>query len=258
MRFFVFLSIFAFSCASRPPISGTFFSDKQDAIIIESNKGLFEKYGAAPVERLSVNQTRRRLKFKWVAKGRIPILQRHPHRYNFDLLKSNDDSFIIRPKSKKAISYFERRDSIVFKPNYLLIDRSVRLNKIVFHSSRCYGLCPDYSLEIDSIGNLKTTNRGSAEQPISPAKNYIGKLSADEFARLQRLIASAQIRTLRWAPRMCCDGPIKTLIIYSNVPKIHVTAMWTPVVSWDLVNFLNSQFKHRSLVETENQFTYEK
>lgn len=250
--------IFLFSsCASYTGMSGVYYTDKQDAIVIEDKKGLIEVFGKAPLERLSVKQKRGKLRFKSVAKGRIPIIQYHSDRYRFKVLSDQDDVFKLSPTSRLSKAYFDNWDTIVFKSKYSFIDKNIQWDRIIYHSSRCYGMCPDFSIEIDKAGVIKLTNRGSGENGVNLNDNYIGKLTDTQMERLQRILSLSQLNTVKWAPRLCCDAPKSTIIIFFNQKCVRLHSMWTPVVSWDLVRFLSSQFKNSSLQKIDITFQYE-
>jgi hypothetical protein len=256
--FWCFFILIAFSCRHYPKMSGVYFSAEQDAIVAEDGKGVIETFGNNTIDNLSVKQRRNNIVFKSVAKGRIPILQRHVSRYRFKVLSDLDDVFKLSPSSALSKKYFNDRDSIVFRPRFRFVDKSFLWDSITYHSGHCFGWCPDFSLTIDKYGKLKLTNRGTAYDKPPLNNNYMRFLSANQREQLQRIISLSQIRTLKWAPLNCCDGPMHTLIIYSNRDRFYFKAMWTPVVTGPLVNFLSKQFNNHSLLRVDSTFSYDR
>jgi len=249
--------LFLLSCRPYTKISGTYYTEQQDALMIDDEKGLLETYGEATVTGLRVKQNRNRILFKWNHSGPIPVIQHRVDRYRFRILTGTEDSLLLSPASALSKRYFKDRDSIVFKPEYRFLDKFIRWEKIIFHSSHCYGLCPDYSLQIERDGQIKLTNRGSS---FKPALNdhYQGILSTDQLDNLNRLLSLSHLNTLQWAPRLCCDGPVYSIILYYNNKRLYLHAMWTPVVSRKLVNFLEAQFRNKSLEKVDSVFSYER
>jgi hypothetical protein len=239
-------------------MSGVYYSAGQDAIFAEDGEGVIETFGNNKIDNLTVKQRRNRIVFKSVSKGRNPLLQRHVDRYRFKVLSDLDDVFKLSPSSPLSKKYFKDRDSIIFRPRYRFVDKSFLWDSITYHSSHCFGWCPDFSLTIDKYGRVKLTNRGTPYDKPPLNNNYVGFLSANERDQLQRIISLSQIRTLKWAPLNCCDGPMHTLIVYSNEDRFYFKAMWPPVVSGPLLTFLNKQCKNRTLARVDTTFTYER
>jgi hypothetical protein len=258
IRFSILIMILLSSCKPFPKMSGTYFTGRQDAIVVDDQFGILETYENGALENLRFKQTRNRIKFKSVSKGRIPILQRHVEKYRFKVLSDLNDEFLLSPSSAKSKSFFENRDSILFRSKFQFRDNTINWTKIIFHSSHCFGLCPDYSVEIEKNGRIRLTNHGGGMGMPVLNDNYTSMLSGSERTALENIITYSQLHTLKWKTRLCCDAPVITIIIYFNQKCIYLESMWPPVVSASLIRFLSRQFYNRSLQKVDTTFSYER
>jgi hypothetical protein len=262
MRLLVLVSLFLVSCSRYTKLEGTYFSARQDCLVLDGKSSIIESDGSGIDSHLELKQKRNRLKFKSRTLAPDKLLFRiKTYRYNFKIHYRNADSFMVSPVSRLARSYFKNRDSIVFKTKYGFADPTNTFTRIVFHSGRCFGFCPDLHLELDYSGNLKVTDNGNGMNDTLKNDNYYGKVSPGDLQRLKNILKYSQLKTLKWpAERRCTDMPEYTLIVYQNEKRYYfkMNSACLPIVSYELTRFLRGLFKYETLKKTDTTFTYER
>ena len=259
-----FLLLFT-SCSKFTRLNGTYFSRQQDCFVVDDKVGVIENKQDYIKDNLVLKQRNNKLKFRSISysTGRL-IFKRNADKYYFKILYKTEDSFMVSPKSKLAKLYFDNRDSIVFKTKYQFADKTNYFNKIIYHSSHCFGCCKDLHLELDYSGNLKVTDNGSGTRGCIDSilnDNYFGKVSYNDLNRLRTILKYSQLKTLEWPEsRHCFDAPDLTLIIYQNEERYHfkINAPCVPIISRQLTGFLNRLFKYETLKKADTTFTYER
>lgn len=246
------------SCSTVPKIHGYFYSDALDYMVIKRKHPTVESNLVYDPSINFQRQYGRRLNFK--SSYYVFLLFRflpHADKYKFRIDKVNSSGYIVvSPVSKLAKEMF-CRDSILFRPRWQIVDPTIHLEKIVYHSGMCFGTCADFSLEVDSLGNFHCTIRGNAYDTIPISNNFYGKMSALEFGKLLRILSYSQLKMLAWAPTDCCDAPMKNLIIYFNKRRLQLNTMFYPAMSEDLIAFLDSLIGNKSIRGTNQTYVYE-
>jgi molecular chaperone DnaK (HSP70) len=67
------------------------------------------------------------------------------------------------------------------------IDSSGKFEKLVFHSSRCYGTCPEIHFQIDRNGIMMLNRQfyqSKSESDTSKSGNFKGFLTKEQFKKL--------------------------------------------------------------------------
>ena len=111
------------------------------------------------------------------------------------------------------------------------LNPDLHLSKIVFHSSRCNGLCPKLDLEIDSNKNIFVSREFYKTKSTIDKKNsgnFKGFVSNDNYLKLIVAIDFPGIDTLQFPDVNCCDGIITTIIIYYNGKRKYLKSMTPP------------------------------
>lgn len=260
MRLLLLLLLFVTACKPYEELSGTYFSDKQDALYIDDDNSVIENksdYLIGNFGYLWVKQSRKRIKFKDY-KG-FSLLKKAAKNYTFRYVVLDENSFAAYPRSKSAKEYFNGREFIIFKTKYLFSDNTNSFDKIYFHSSRCFGLCNELHLELDYSGNLKVTDNGNGRDDSAKNENFYGKVSFNDMERLNRILKYSQLKTLEWPARSCFDAPDITLIVCQGEKRYYFkeNLPCIPIVSWELTNFLNKLFCYESLKKVDTTFRYE-
>ncbi|WP_460562358.1 hypothetical protein [Ferruginibacter profundus] len=260
----IFLTLLT-SCSKYTKLDGTYFSNHQDCFVLDGKDGVIENKQDYIKDNLVLKQKKNKLKFRSItySPGRV-LFKKNIYKYYFKILSKTDDSFMVSPTSKLSKKYFNKRDSIIFKPKYQFADQTNYFTKIIYHSSHCFGCCKDLHLELDYSGNLKVTDNGSGRRGCTDSAlndNYFGKVSYSDLERLQNILKYSQLKTLDWpADRKCFDAPDLTLILYQNEKRYYfkINAFCLPIVSYDLTRFLGQLFKYETLKRVDTTFSYER
>jgi hypothetical protein len=236
---FCLLTISLLSCSPVHRLDGQYFSTHQDCIEVFKKNGRIEDYDNGIIDNLLVRQTGNKLKYRSLSSASHGLFRRIVRKYKFRFIYKTTDSLMVTPSSRLAKRHFDNRDSIVFKPQFSFADKLLNFEKIIYHAGHCgNGRCDAYDLQLDKEGNVKITVHPDKPLPERIDRSYEGRLTQDERDKLMRTLKYAQLNTLAWPPRMCCDLPINTLIIYFNGKRLYLQSMYVPIVSENLVYFL--------------------
>lgn len=116
--------------------------------------------------------------------------------------------------------------------------KKIKLEKIIFHTSRCFGSCPAYHTQIDSTGTLllyseyvdKTPDINTdLNNPDTTKMGYFtGQVSDRQYKELVNELENVGLDNLHFDGRDCCDGSTKTIIIYFNGKRKFLKSMFPP------------------------------
>lgn len=135
------------------------------------------------------------------------------------------------------------------------------LQKVIFHSGVCYGSCPEIDLQINKDRNfvLRKKMYSGKMQPVEAASgNFGGKLTVEQFAKLEELIDELHPDTLTVETVTCCDLPMKTLIVYQGGKRSYFKTMRPPAQSKKLLDYLNEIALADKLVKVVTEVEIEK
>lgn len=255
------LTLLVASCARFKKLDGNYYSNQQDCLSFDYNTGAIETKDSGVFKGLQLKQRPNKLKFREVRYSGRGMFRRRTERYNFKLVYKSGDSIITTPVSALAKKLFKNRKDIVFKSKYLFADKTNYFDRIIFHSSRCFGICNDLYMELDRAGNLKVTNKGNDRIDSGKVNlNYRGKVSYYDIQRLNEILSYSQLKTLEWPDRKCFDAPEYTVILYQNDRRyyFHGSSVCIPIVSYELTNYLFRFFCYDNLREVKETFEYER
>ncbi|UZD24313.1 DUF6438 domain-containing protein [Algoriphagus halophytocola] len=146
-----------------------------------------------------------------------------------------------------------------------LQDSTAAFSKLIFHTSDCFGSCPVIHLEILADRSIRFTGNYNKEKNHSEADslaygNFRGVLSEQAFNELLELIIQSKITALdsEQNPLLCCDGAIKTLILYQNGTRTSHKTMFESGALKPLIAYLYSLGQNTDLTRTEENFHFEK
>ncbi len=113
-------------------------------------------------------------------------------------------------------------------------DKTVKLEKIIFHTTGCWGYCPTYHLQIDSTRNIDLYSESvylqkegfRSIQDSTKIGYFNGKLPKTKYDNLIVILESMGLDTLKSNEATCCDGSIITLIIYYNGRRMYIHSMF--------------------------------
>lgn len=163
-------------------------------------------------------------------------------KYDLKILTLNDSALVVVPSSKNSISFFETEKSIKFTRQNYIKDDNFKFEKIIFHASYCFGDCPEINLEINANREIKISStyfKTELSEDDKRSGNFTGKLDFETFEELKKLIIQSKVITLDLNNKMlCCDGAVKTIIIYYNGKRKFVKEMFVPAILEKLITFL--------------------
>lgn len=115
-------------------------------------------------------------------------------------------------------------------------DRKIKPEKIIFHTSPCFGACPTYHLEVQSDKGLRLhvervyqKDKGFSMEPDSTKTGYFtGIVSDTTFQKLLTELETVGLDTLELNGPDCCDGSLKTIIVYYNGKRKFLRSMFPP------------------------------
>lgn len=136
--------------------------------------------------------------------------------------------------------------------------------KIMFHTSQCFGACPVYHLEVDGNKNVKLfaeeifARGGDMHARDSSKMGYFkGKADDAAFNKLVHEIETIGIDTLNFGDAHCCDGSLVTIIVYRNGKRKFMESMFPPERTKSLIAALYDICEKSKLERTEEKFTIE-
>ena len=126
------------------------------------------------------------------------------------------------------------------------IGKDINFEKIIFHTTGCYGFCPVYHLEIDNKKNAKLfsemvykpSSKHSYREDTSKTGYFKGLIADTTFKHLLNEIQKIGIDSLTFDGANCCDAPIRTIIIYYNNKRKYLRSMFPPDKARNLISLL--------------------
>jgi hypothetical protein len=188
-------------------------------------------------------------------------------RYDFKLLSYTSESIVVRPVSKLSKSFFGKETNMTFTKQSSLINDSIDIEKIIFHTSRCYGNCPTYHLQIDNKRQVKLFAEevylGNSEifafqEDTSKMGYFQGVINENKYFELINKLRTCNLEKLAFDGTTCCDGSIITMIIYYNGKRKYLKSMFPPIIANSLISCLYNICNTTSLTKTHRRFRIEK
>lgn len=145
----------------------------------------------------------------------------------------------------------------------------ITLEKIVFHSSRCFGSCPAYHAQIDHdktillYSEYVSSKSGSAIKLNDPDTTkvgyFTGKVNEADYSDLERELQNIGINDLQFDENLtCCDASLITIIVYYNNGKRKVLkSMFPPQEANRLIFLLYGIIESAELHRADQKFDIE-
>ncbi|MEI9945886.1 MAG: DUF6438 domain-containing protein [Chitinophagaceae bacterium] len=136
----------------------------------------------------------------------------------------------------------------------------MQFEKIIFHSSRCYGSCPQIDFQVDSTRNIFINRKyfkSKSEEDKSKSGSFKGVLDIDTYNDLLQILEKSDYTNLKFPDITCCDGVITTIIIYSNNKRTYLKSMTPPKESSALIAFLHKLGTESELTKISDAITLE-
>lgn len=184
-------------------------------------------------------------------------------RYDLFVTKQTDTSLTLRPTSSLSKKFFNNRANITFIKQEFNRDKSILFEKIIYHTTSCYGSCPTIDLEIkkDKSVYLKGQfykDNFMFEVDSSKSGVFIGKLNDTLYSELIDILQTCNLKTLYFPERHGADAPVTTLIIYYNGQRKYLKSMFPPTIADKLIEFLYLLNIKADLTRTDEKRTIEK
>lgn len=180
--------------------------------------------------------------------------------YTLKISQQTNSSLTLIPVSDEACAFFGNKGRLVFRKQAFSIDRNISFEKIVFHTTDCFGTCPVFHLEIDSAGRFRQHTEilyRQASRDSTQEGYFIGKMRDSTYQNLIAAIRTSHLRQLTSDEMLCCDAPIVTIILYANGQHTSFRAMFPPIVAQDLVNVLYQIAREQTGTRTSIPFVLE-
>lgn len=186
-------------------------------------------------------------------------------RYNFKINALTDTTISISPITELGNELF-KKDSILLVRQEYAIDKSIEFEKIIFHTTYCYGHCPIYHLEVNKDGKTKLykekvykkSNRNSYSVDSINMGHYSGSIPKPNLKKLEHHIQTCNLDNLEFDGQLCCDGSIVTLIIEYNGKRKYLKDMFPPRIAGNLIDHLYRICEEADLTKTNDTFEFEK
>jgi len=164
------------------------------------------------------------------------------------------------------------RISLVIFSSILLLSgcyrkgKPIKFEKIIFHTSMCFGDCPIYHLEVDSNKKLMLYAEWVAEPNGRPMSNkgdtskmgyFYGSVSDTSFNKLLVALQTVDINSLKFDGATCCDGSEITIIVYYNGRRKYLKSMFPPEKTNQLIHVLYEIAGQSNLDRTIEKFHIE-
>lgn len=132
-------------------------------------------------------------------------------------------------------------------------------SEITFHTSPCFGSCPKISMHIDAKKNIEVTRQfftGKVVPDTTNSGSFKGRLPDADYKHLLALIGKIDWETVDFPSVMCCDGPIRTIILTYHDKTYKFMSMTPPESSQELILYLQKLASATNLPRYEGQIEF--
>lgn len=137
--------------------------------------------------------------------------------------------------------------------------------KIIFHTTGCFGTCPTYHLQLDSNKQIKlfaeTVYKDDKDFPFEKdtvKTGYFNGVADDStFTLLDTEIKNIGLDTLEFDGVSCCDGSLVTIIVYYDGKRKFLKSMFPPDRARKLIGILYDICEKSILTRTTQKFEIE-
>lgn len=140
-----------------------------------------------------------------------------------------------------------------------------KFEKIIFHTSACFGDCPIYHLEVKNDKKVKLITEKSfrnsklkLNEPENRIPNYrIGTLNDTMFNQLATELNTIGLESLEFDGATCCDRPLITIIVYYNGKRKLLQSTFPPDKADRLIEILYEVSKCNDYQKSNDAFSIE-
>jgi hypothetical protein len=133
-------------------------------------------------------------------------------------------------------------------------------SEITFHTSPCFGSCPKISVHIGRNRNIEVSRqfyKGKVEPDTTNSGNFKGSVTEADYKQLLALVEKIDWETIDFPKVMCCDAPVRTIILSYNNKKFRFRSMTPPESTTELTKFLVQLASSTSLLRYDQPIEFE-
>jgi len=141
-------------------------------------------------------------------------------------------------------------------------DKTIKLEKIIFHTSRCRGKCPVYHLQVDSARQIQllaqyVSLKKSNANDSSKTGYFVGIVSDSLYDKMTNIIQQIGIDSLVVNHEMVYDGVNIGIIIYYNGKRKSFSTRSPQKKLLELIHVLYDICEKSELKRTDKKFDIE-
>ncbi|OCA80275.1 hypothetical protein BBH99_16055 [Chryseobacterium contaminans] len=252
VMFFYFILTFSIKVGGQDKkLQGTWISKNNDVIIIKEKDNRFNTLSTIyENEQLRLKIIGDTLSF-YKEYTKAGSEKEYMSKYDFYIKSKKNKTLTLIPESNLSKEFFGNRKKIVFIKQEYNWDKSISFEKLVYHTTNCYGTCPVIDLEIDKNGNIYLS--GEFLNDKNKSGQFKGKLSDELLNELMYILKTSNLRTWSFPKKEGHDGAVTTLIVYYNGERKYFKSMFPPTIADQLINFLYGLNEKVSLIRTEEK-----
>lgn len=184
-------------------------------------------------------------------------------RYDLVVTKQTDTSLTVKPTSILSKKFFNKRVNITFIKQEFNKDKTIVFEKIIYHTTSCFGSCPTIDLEIKNDKSIYFKGQFYKDNSMFITDSiksglFAGKLNDTLYEELIDILQTCNLKTLSFPERHGADAPVTTLIIYYNGQRKYLKSMFPPTIADKLIEFLYRVNTKAELTKTNEKRTLEK
>lgn len=183
-------------------------------------------------------------------------------RYDLVITKQTDTSLTVRPTSLLSKKFFNKRTNITFIKQKFNKDKSIVFEKIIYHTTSCFGSCPTIDLEIRNDKSVYLKGQFYKDYPMFETDSiksglFKGKLNDTLYAELIDILQTCNLRKMSFPESNGADAPVTTLIIYYNGQRKYLKSIFPPTIADKIIEFLYFISERANLTRTNERRTIE-
>lgn len=122
------------------------------------------------------------------------------------MTSQTDTSMTVNPVSDLSRKFFDNKRNLRFAKQELNKDKSIIFEKIIYHTTSCFGSCPGIELEIKNDKSIYLSGQFYKDDfmyDIDSIKSgrFTGKLSDTLYAELMEILQTMNLKTLDFPER---------------------------------------------------------
>ena len=143
--------------------------------------------------------------------------------------------------------------------------QKICFEKIIFHTTACYGSCPVYHMEVNAKKQIKLNvaevfvkDKDLVFVP-DPKKIgfFTGAVDQKRFLKLDEALRNIGLEEIKFNGANCCDASIITIIVYYEGKKKILKSMFPPQEAQKLISILYEICEKSNLIKSKDKFLIE-